>query len=370
MQRSTALKRFLQDTLGDWNHATIPENVRDNFWKLINCGTAALGAEVFASSTEVKVVYHTCKSSFCPSCGARASSLWAEELKATIPDIPYREINFTMPNAFWPLFQQNRHLLNDLPAIGADAIEYWAKARYQVRLILMVVQQTYGGFLNFYPHLHCLVSAGGLQESRVRWIHDLKFQEKGHRHELMLAWRFALLAYLHAAIYANAVSSQLSRDELANVLKVEGQRNWNIFVGRRVSKKKVIDHIGRYIRKPPIAQYRLTRPSPDEVEYSAKDTRNKCLTSVKYTNEQFLELLMPHVADRYRNSMRYFGLLAPRSKNLLPVVFDLLQQKISPKPARLGYALDLCRTFGTDPLIGQDGSLLVWAGRRKPVPAI
>ncbi len=61
--------------------------------------------------------------------------------------------------------------------------------------------------------------------------------KKEHKHELMLAWRFALLAYLDAAIEADALNSELSRDELALVLETEAQRNWNIFVGRRVSKK-------------------------------------------------------------------------------------------------------------------------------------
>jgi hypothetical protein len=141
-------------------------------------------------------------------------------------------------------------------------------------------------------------------------------------------------------------------------------------VGRSVSKKTVIDHIGRYIRKPPIAQYRLTRLNAEEVEYVAKDTRNKCLKTVRYANQEFLALLMPHVGDRYCNSMRYFGLLAPRSRGLMPVVFDLLHQEMGPKPARLGYALDLYRTFGTNPLIGRDGSSLAWVGRLEPVPAI
>ena len=222
MLRSMTLKQFLKDTIRHWDHDGTSPNVRENFWKIINCGTPALGAEVFASGTEVKIVYHTCKSRFCPSCGARAASLWAEEIKATIPNIPYREINFTMPKSFWPLFQQNRHLLNDLPALGANAIEYWVRARFGVRVILMVVQQTYGGFLNFYPHLHTLVSSGGMEDSCVRWVHDLTFQEEEHRHELMLAWRFALLTYLDAAIKANALNADLSAEELARLLKTEG----------------------------------------------------------------------------------------------------------------------------------------------------
>jgi hypothetical protein len=363
---TSPLKKFLKDTIADWDQEGTPLNVRENLWKIVNCGTAALGAEVFASSTTQKIVYHTCKSRFCPSCGARAAGIWQAELEAAIPDVRYQEINFTMPQVFWSLFQQNRELLNDLPAIGARAIEYWAKARHVARVILMVVQQTYGGFLNFYPHLHALVSAGGLNETHVRWIHSLEFSTKEHRHELMLAWRFALLAYVDAAVQANAVKSDLSTNQLALVLHTEGKRDWNIFVGPRVSKRIVIDHIGRYIKKPPIAQYRLTRLNDEEVQYLAKDTRNKRLTPVRYTNKEFLALLIPHIPDRYCNSMRYFGLLAPRSKRLLSLVFDLLDQKQRSKPARLSWATSLRRTFGENPLIGKDGSLLRRVGCIEP----
>jgi hypothetical protein len=259
-----------------------------------------------------------------------------------------------------------RHLLNDLPAVGASAIEYWVKARHGSRVILMVVQQTYGGFLNFYPHLHTLVSTGGLEETRLQWNSDLKFAIKEHRHELMLAWRFALLAYVDAAIQAKSLKSDRSAEELALLLHAESKRDWNIFVSRKVRKEIVIDHIGRYIRRPPIAQYRFTRLHEKEVQYLAKDTRNKCLTPVAYTNQEFLALLMPHVADRYCNSMRYFGILAPRSKNLLPVVFDLLHQKQRPKPSPLSWATSLARTFGVNPLIASDGSVLRRTGRIAP----
>lgn len=161
------LKQILKATITDWDNNGTPQNVRETFWKIINCGTAALGAEVYESATERRIVYHTCKSRFCPSCGAWAATLWQEEFGAALPDMPYVEINFTMPPVFWPILQQNRHLLNDLPAVGAAAIEFWVKAKYGARVILMVVQQTYGGFLNFYPHLHTLVSAS-LTASKTR----------------------------------------------------------------------------------------------------------------------------------------------------------------------------------------------------------
>ena len=367
--RSHPLKELLRLTIHLWDHRGTPQNVRDNFWKIINCGTPVLGAEVYASATERKIVYHTCKSRFCPSCGARAASIWQEELEAVLPKVPYLEINFTMPKVFWSIFEQNRHLLNDLPALGAAAIQFWAKATYGATVILMVVQQTYGGFLNFYPHLHTLVSAGGLAQSSGLWISRLEFGNKQHKHELMLAWRFVLLAFLEEAIKAGVLKSALTKDELRDILEKERTRNWNIFVGRPVSKSLVINHIGRYIRKPPIAQNRLTWISEQEVQYLAKDTRNDCQTPVFHTNREFVALLIPHVMDRYQNSMRYFGLLAPRSRILLSTVFAILKQARPPRPIRRSFDSSLYKTFGENPLVGRDGQLMRWVGRIEPVAA-
>jgi hypothetical protein len=92
---------------------------------MIDCRTPALGAEVYASETEQKLVYHTCKSRACPSCGHRATQLWQREQWTALPDIPYAGIVLTMPDILWPIFQQNRHLLYDLGALGAAVVEEW-----------------------------------------------------------------------------------------------------------------------------------------------------------------------------------------------------------------------------------------------------
>jgi len=67
-----------------------------------------------------------------------------------------------MLDVLWLIFQQNRHLLHDLPALGAAVIKQWAKAEYGVSVMVMVIPHTFGRHLNFNPHLHTLVSDGGL----------------------------------------------------------------------------------------------------------------------------------------------------------------------------------------------------------------
>ena len=153
----------------DWDCPETRPAVREAFRKVLDCGTAALGAEVFASAHETRVVYHTCKSRACPSCGYRATTLWQREQWRELPDIPYNHVSLTMPDVLWPLFQHNRQLLHDLPVLGAKVIEQWARRTYGVRLMILVIPHTFGRHLNFNCHLHVLVSEGGLDADGTAW---------------------------------------------------------------------------------------------------------------------------------------------------------------------------------------------------------
>jgi Putative transposase/Transposase zinc-binding domain len=368
MRGEHPIKQFLIDTRKNWDHPGTDANVRETFHKIINCGTIALGAEVYASGTELKIVHHTCKSRFCTSCGQRDTEAWQEDLEAILPDIPYVGITLTMPDVFWPILQQNRHLLHGMPAMGAEAIQLWVNARYGVRVLLIVVQHTFGGFLNFYPHLHVLVSEGGLQESEGRWIAGLKYGKRGFV-ELMRAWRYAVIAYLAEALKGKVLRSELSAEELETMFETQYKRGWNIDISRTMSKAHFLKYVGRYIRRPPVAQHRLKRITDQEVEYVAKDTRNDNKSARRgYSNEEFLAILKEQVPDRSRNNMRYFGLLSPRSKaRTWAAVFVLLRQKQRPHPRRSSWRWLLRKTFGIDPLLDSFGEVMHWVGRRSPV---
>jgi Putative transposase/Transposase zinc-binding domain len=362
MLRNRSLQQILADTHKFWDHHGTRPDVRQNFLKIIDCGTLALGADIYESETERLLVCGTCKSRFCPSCGYRATVLWQNELEAMLPDISYVGINFTMPSVFWPVFQQNRHLLNDLPAIGASAIQRWVENKYGVSVLLIVVPQTFGGLLNFNPHLHMLVSAGGFQESENKWI-SLHFDKR----ELMQMWRLALLAYLWVALRAGSIWSGLGPEKLRKVLEEQYKRDWIIYISPFMSKAKFLRYAGRYIRRPPIPLNHILKITDAEVQFLAKDTRAKRVVELMWPKKMFVETLAEHVPDRYRHAMRYFGLLAPRSKRrTLPALFALLKQEKRCRPARLSWADSLCRDFGVNPRVDASGQLMRWTGRLKP----
>ena len=135
------LRRVLQMTQEAWDRDDTRPAVREAFAKVVACGTEALGAEVFASEGgEERVVYHTCKSRACPSCGYQATRAWQRDQWRELPDVPYAHVCLTMPDVLWPVFQRNRHLLHDLPVLGAQVLQQWARQTYGIRLIIVVIR--------------------------------------------------------------------------------------------------------------------------------------------------------------------------------------------------------------------------------------
>jgi Putative transposase len=103
---------------------------------------------------------------------------------------------------------------------------------------------------------------------------------------------------------------------------------------------------------------------------STKDTRNhNRFSRVRFSNEEFLVLLKEQVPDRGAHAMRYFGLLAPRTKACTwGAIFAFLGQKKRPHPPRLPWRWLLWKTFGTDPLTDSNGQVMHWVGWLAPSP--
>src|ERR1039457_3495696 len=133
------------------------------------------------------------------------------------------------------------------------------------------------------------------------------------------------------------------------------------------SKKHFLLYAGRYVRRPPIAQYRFVKITDREVRFWTKDKILKRRVNVSYTPEEFVATLAEQVPNRYQHAIRYFGLLAPGSKaRTSAALFLLLGQEKRPRPRRLSWAFSLRRDFGVDPLIDQRGQPMRWIGRLSP----
>jgi hypothetical protein len=351
------IKKALLLTISDWDHDGVRVDVRRNFLRVLDCRTPGLGSTVYASATESKVVPHTCKSKMCPSCGHRATALWQREQWASLPDIPYVGLTLTMPKDLWGIFQRNSHLLQDLPSLGAEVVKQWANVTHGATVFTMVVRHTFSRNLGFNPHLHMLLSAGGLRQSDGRWIRNLQIR----RSEVMWRWRYAIITYLRTAFRSRLINNA-SENNIEEVLQTWERRWWSTHVDSFASKYHFLRYAGRYVRRPPVAQYRFLSVDMEEVTFWTNDLKSRSRVVTRYATGDFIKALAEQVPDRYQNAVHYYGLLAPRGKSsALSALLAIFGQRKRAKPQRLSWAMSIERSFGINPLIDSNGE------RMRPV---
>ena len=348
-----------------WDQIHVRQSVRINFDRVLKCGTPALGAEVYTSHTEKKVLFHRCRSRACVSCGHRATILWQREQWCVLPDIPYTGIVVTMPQEFRLILRENRRLLNDIASVAALSVQSLVKEMFGAEIYLMAVQQSFGSDLKFHPHVHMLMSSGGLHKADLRWIPSLSI-DKG---VIMKRWRASLIHYLRLAFDAGSIQTELSKEAFHLLLDKQSGRWWNIHLDPIHSKKHFLHYAARYIRHPPLAQSRLLEVNPEQIAFRYKDYKARCKSIMRVTPTEFVSMLMDHVPDKYANAIRYFGLLSPRLKRYADLAFEMLGQVKKPRPKRLSWPQSSRKYFHIDPLLDSKGKLMKWSGRLPPAIA-
>ncbi|MEW6747073.1 MAG: transposase zinc-binding domain-containing protein, partial [Planctomycetota bacterium] len=179
-------KRYLA-----WKGGQVRRAVISHVSRMLPCRTPRLGAHLFLCRRceTVRVVPHSCKSVFCSSCGKVRTDDWCKELLSDLLDVPYRHLVFTIPWEPRLLIQDNRKVLvSVLFRAAADAVlsltlgdprprgrksRKWLAARKKHKPYLpgfMTVLHTFGSDLKWNPHLHMIVTAGGLRLDRERWV--------------------------------------------------------------------------------------------------------------------------------------------------------------------------------------------------------
>ena len=185
----------------------------------------------------------------------------------------------------------------------------------------------------------------------------------------MTLWRFAVTSYLWKANRDGLLRQSSLPEEFNELILKQVQRD----VEHPHHPENVQEALSGICRAlyPSASHLPETHSQGDgrRSRLPGKDTKTKTLVETRCTPAEFVAMLSPHVLDRYQHSMRYFGLLAPRTKRLSSaVVFALLGQRPRPKPPRQRWADSLKKHFGVDPLIDQFGNRMHWVGHRQPVP--
>jgi hypothetical protein len=112
-----------------------------------------------------------------------------------------------------------------------------------------------------------------------------------------------------------------------------------------------VNYLGRYIKRPPIAESKLKHYDGNEVAFNYLDHKTNTYKRFTLTVEEFIGKFVQHIPDVGFRMIRYYGFLAHRVRGtLLPIVHQLLGEKEPVNPPVPTFAELIMKNFGFNPL--------------------
>jgi hypothetical protein len=180
-----------------WIRPVVFENVR----KVLACRSPVLGCHIYqcGSCGHVELIPHSCKSRFCPTCGKHATDVWAEQVLNNLLDVPYHHLIMAIPWQLRIVIMMNRKAgLNLISQAATEAVQQWARDIKKMRLGILVVIHTFGADMKWHPHIHLVVTGGGLSLDGKRWIEtDPRFLM--HHGGLKKRWKYQVCTRMKKA---------------------------------------------------------------------------------------------------------------------------------------------------------------------------
>ena len=249
---------------------------------LTACRTAALGGHVLECPEcgHQEVSYNSCGNRHCPKCQATAAARWLETQAADLLDTPYFHVVFTLPSALGPIALRNPRVVYGLlmRAAAQTLLEVAATPKHLgAEVGVLAVLHTWGQNLTLHPHVHCVVTGGGLSPDESRWV--------AGRDDFFLpvrilsrVFRGKFLSGLRTAFQKGRLRfpgrlAALARPERFHRLLDETVRTeWVVYAKPPTrGPATVLKYLARYTHKTAISNRRLVSLTDGQVTFRWKD---------------------------------------------------------------------------------------------------
>ncbi len=303
-----ALRTFVDDYRAAHRPAPWTDRVLD--W-LCACRTGALGGHLLKCGCGWKApVYNSCTNRHCPQCRGGARASWLEARRRQLLPVPHFQVVFTLPGALRSLARDNlAQVSGALFRAAADTLQELATDRLQAQLGILAVLHTWTNDLRFHPHIHCLVTSGGLDVQADRWS-PTRPQFLFPTRVMAALFRGKVLAALRTAFEAGTLwlpgdtSEHQARFDAA--LRLAYRHRWVVHVeppqGR--SPDAAAGYLARYVAGNAISNHRVVAVEPGGVTFK---TRRGLRT---IPGVEFVRRFAQHVLPPRLHRVRYYGLYA------------------------------------------------------------
>ena len=317
-------RRFAADYLSAHGASMLPSH-RRAIEDILDCRTAALGGQVWrcdACGTEV-FSFHSCGNRSCPKCHTAQTQEWLEHRQAEMLPVPYFHITVTIPAELREVLRSNQRdgYAALMQASAAAIIELARDPRYVGGTVaVLAVLHTWTQQLTLHPHVHCLVSGGGISEDASTW-HPA-------RQNFLLP-----IKALAKLVRGKFRALLLRRCPDLVVPDMAWQVPWILHVTAWGNgEQAVIDYLARYVFRIALTNARIAGLDDETVTIQHKDRKTGHARTYRLSGDEFMRRFLQHVLPRGFHKVRYFGLWHPTQRHNAARVRQMLQLQAPPKP--------------------------------------
>ena len=278
------------------------------------CRTAALGGhlEVCDHCDFERPAYNSCRNRHCPKCQARDQAAWVDKHVARILPTHYFHVVFTLPAELRDLVHRNRKLLFDLVfETASKTLLDLGKDRLGATLGITAVLHTWTRQMSFHPHLHCIVTGGGLASDGASWV-QTKADYLFPYLVLSRLFRGKFLAglqrlYQQGVLDLGGACQPLLEPDVFQLLKDRLYRmDWVVYAKPPFADPEdVYRYLGRYTHRIAISNGRLEAIDDETVRFKTNYGKTATLS-----HDEFIRRFLLHVLPQGFHKIRHYGLLA------------------------------------------------------------
>jgi len=120
-----------------------------------------------------QIAYNSCRNRHCPKCQGSAAKRWLSKRIQDLLPVAYYHLVFTLPAELSELAYQNKSVMYQLlfQAVSQTLLTIAADSKHLgAKVGGTLVLHTWGSSLVHHPHIHGIITGGGLSPNKKQWI--------------------------------------------------------------------------------------------------------------------------------------------------------------------------------------------------------
>jgi Putative transposase/Transposase zinc-binding domain len=275
------------------------------------CRTPEMGGhvEVCVACGHRRTLYRSCRNRHCPKCSTLAKERWLQARLSEVIPAGYVHVVFTLPHALNGLARRQPRAVYEalFRAASATLLAFADDPRHLgARPGITAILHTWTQRLELHVHLHCIVTAGGLDPTRRRWV-------KSPRGFL---FSVRALSRVFRGKYIDALRSLSGAPLDAALEDVLYRHDWVVYAKAPLAGPvALLDYLARYTHRVAIGNERILGFNGCTVWLRWRDSLHRNRKRVMRIDAlTFLARFVQHVLPRGFKRVRHYGLLAPAGK--------------------------------------------------------